>query len=255
MWNWRTKLTKDWVGVNVYRSDGVDSQYVRITKAPLAVMDTLYTDSVPAPGSYYYYVASVDKAGNEGHSFKTYADVADIFTPARVGGITIQSDTGKIIISWNASKEKDLAGYQLYRRSDSGNDESFALMNASPVIGTTYTDTLAKNIRSSICYKIVAVDTALNRGEYSDVACAKMPDIQPPVQPYIKKISNKNGLVMEWIPNKDEDLMGYDLYRCSLKDSTLVMDKANSSLIGKDKISFSDSLAKQGEILLFPDRI
>src|SRR5690606_19237776 len=104
--------------------------------------------------------------------------------------------------------------YRIYRTINKNDKNKFNLLNAAPIKVNSFTDKLPKNAKNKFLYFIVAVDSSYNKSEASEAVSVQMPDIIPPVKPLLKSLTNiENSIIAEWIPNKDNDLMGYDLYR------------------------------------------
>jgi hypothetical protein len=219
---WRNaNPSSDLMGFRIYRSKRLKTGYQAHTSL-LATSVFTYTDRVADPGEYFYYVASVDSAGNEGVSYTNMADVADIYPPAAPRGLTAQSDSGQISLQWLANHEKDLKGYQVFRTIEKDNPNYYVLINSKAMTDTSFVDKLPFNARNKFHYKVAAVDSALNRSEYSDPVFGIMPDIQAPVQPFIKEVrKEEHSLVVEWLPNVEPDLKEYNVYRTNLSDTTV----------------------------------
>ncbi len=238
---WQANDMKGVEGYHIYRTSSIYKPYVRITKSLLAPVTVRYTDEVDEPGYYYYYVASVDKNGNEGRSNKTMAEVLDIYPPPVPQNLKAESDSGTITLTWNSVEDKHLAGYRLYRTVDADKREFYALVNAYPVEDTVYVDSLPFNARNPFYYSVVSVDTALNMSEFSTPASATLPDVVPPDVPFIKEIKEIDGaLDITWLPNLDVDLMGYYLFREEMKDSVPFIARLNNQPIGAKKTSYVD---------------
>ena len=229
---WDIVSVPDLKGFYVYRSTD-DKVYQRIFIEPLGKSKNQFTDNVPRHGSYYYYVAAVDNAGNETPSRRQLKDVRDVFPPLKPQGLIVQSDTGKIILKWKENKEPDLMGYLIFRQTitkKEGGD--FVLLNANPIKGTAFVNYLPKNTKNKFLYHIVAIDSSYNKSEYSNIALAQMPDIKKPDKPYIKNISyNTNYVTIEWVANADADLKGYNLYSRQTKDNPDPFKIVNANLI------------------------
>lgn len=211
---WKNRISKDIAGINIYRSVKSDGPYVKLNKSLLAPVIISYTDKVEKAGPYYYYVTSVDAAGNESKSYSIFSEVHDIVPPIKPVGLIAKADTGKIHLTWQMNKESDLMGYRIYRTVNKDDKNKFNLLNASPLKADSFTDKLPKNAKNKFLYKIVAIDSSYNKSEASEIVSVQMPDIIPPVKPLMKSLTNNdNAIEVEWIPNKDVDLKGYDLYR------------------------------------------
>ncbi len=217
-------------GFYIYRSRNLNKNYERINKKMLSKNMFQYADSVPIPGEYFYYVSSSDSAGNEAASIKNMIDIKDVYPPNPPKNASAKADSGKIILQWTHNKEKDLQGYQIFRTVENDKSNFFVLLNSEPFRDSFYIDRLPPNARNKFLYKITAVDSAFNRSDFSNVASAKMPDLQPPSKPFIKRIFQENEtLIIEWIPNAESDLLSYDIYRTNMQDSSIV--HLNPSLV------------------------
>lgn len=227
--SWKNRSTDDQEGINIYRSYKYDDKYQKINNELLSLADTTYTDSNLKAGFYYYIIASVDSAGNEGKSSKIFAEVHDITPPAMPRNVVAKSDTGRIVVSWEPNEEEDLAGYQIFRTVDNDDKNYYVLLNAKPLKQTSFVDSLPRNARNYFLYKVAAIDSAMNRSEYSVAGKARMPDVTPPVMPVIIDARPKGDYIsIEWIANKEPDLAGYELFRFT--DSN-VKEKINSGML------------------------
>jgi fibronectin type 3 domain-containing protein len=238
-WDHPDVPSADMEGYHVYRSKRLKSGYAHVNRKLLGRDVASYADNVPAPGEYFYYVASVDSAGNEGKSFGELAYVEDVYPPAAPRGLTAKADSGKITLQWLANHDPDLMGYQIFRTVEKDNPAYYVLLNAAPLTDTVFTDRLPPVSRNSFHYKVAAIDSALNRSDYSEPTFGVMPDLFPPQRPFIKRITQQDrSLLVEWIPNTDADLMHYHVYRMDLGDSAV--RKLNLMPVRKDVDRFTD---------------
>ena len=246
--NWENVYATDIAGIHVYRSIHHDVNFVQVNKYLLNSDKNEYVDVVEKPGKYYYYVASIDSSGNEGKSFLTLANVLDIYPPEKPRGLYTESDTGRIILHWLPNTDEDLMGYQVFRTVDKDSKNRYVLLNATPFIDTTYIDSLPISAKNKFHYRIAAIDSAINRSEYSDFAANTMPDVIAPVQPFIKDIviTENNYLQIQWIPNVDLDLKGYNIFRELATDSLKNKEKLNESLLSPMVKHFTDRWVEQG---------
>ena len=237
--SWRNRHSSDQEGIAIYRSYQHDDQYVKINSQLLPITDTVYIDKDLKAGYYYYIIAAVDSAGNEGKSAKMLAEVHDITPPAMPMHVIAKADTGRIRLQWDANTEADLLGYQVYRTVDKDLKDYYVLLNAVPLTYPLFFDTLPRNARNKFLYKITAVDSSLNRSEYTQAVKAHMPDVTPPVQPVIIGANAKGDyLMIDWIPNKEPDLAGYKLFRSinNGQEKTMI----NSGLLSSSVTRFTD---------------
>ncbi len=235
---WGNVPAEDLKELRIYRSSKSDGPYNVISNGTLPISSTAMRDSVTIPGPYYYFVASVDQAGNEGHSNLMFVEVQDVMPPAKPLGLELKSDTGKISLTWRKGTESDLAGYYIYRTVDGNNKKNYVLLNAEPLNADRFEQKLPKNVKNEFFYFIVAVDTSYNRSIKSDFVSGKMPDILAPEKPFIKDISYGDGdVVVEWIRNVDPDLAGYHLYR---SDTAKNFSRVNINMLGRETFRYTD---------------
>ncbi len=245
---WQEKFSPDLAGYKIYRSKNNQNNYSVLHNSILPVGTVSFTDSLEQGGFYYYYVAAIDSSGNEGKSALTFADIPDIKAPAPPSGLKAVADTGRIILSWHPNTEPDLMGYALYRTVNKDTREKYVLMNATPLDDTLYIDSLPKKAKNKFLYRISAVDSAYNRSEYSQFAYAYLPDVTPPVKPYIKNIliTDDDDLRIEWIANAETDLAGYNIYRKPANDTAASKEQVNINLLDPVMKRFTDRWAKAG---------
>jgi hypothetical protein len=238
-WDNRWQSDDMW-GYYVYRGSSYYKPFERVSRL-LPATDSAYTDTVPEPGGYYYYVAAVDFAENEGKSVKISVEVPDMFPPAKPRVASIAADSGRIVIAWHRNTEKDLMGYRLYRASDGASSSAYVPINPAPLTDTVFTDRLPFVAKNYFYYRLHAIDNAYNLSEPADVAYARMPDVVAPQQPFIKQVrQEENTLVVEWIPNIDDDLMGYHLYRFEADKEPAAAAQVNAALLGAAVFRFTD---------------
>jgi hypothetical protein len=235
---WENVPVEDLKELRIYRSVKSDGPYDVISNGVLPISSNAMRDSVRVPGPYYYFVASVDHAGNEGHSNLMFVEAQDVMPPAKPLGLVLKSDTGKIALTWRKGNEPDLAGYYIYRTVDGHTKKNYVLLNAEPLNADRFEQKLPKNVKNTFFYFIVAVDTSYNRSIASDFVSGKMPDILAPEKPFIKDISYDAGnVVVEWLRNVDPDLAGYHLYR---SDTAMKFSRVNVNMLGRETFRYTD---------------
>ncbi|MCH7535354.1 MAG: hypothetical protein IH948_06350, partial [Bacteroidetes bacterium] len=216
-----------------------DTLFNKVNTDVLREDDTLFFEEVQEGLGYYYYVASVDEAGNESASNTIFVEVEDMIAPSMPTGVVTESDTGKIKITWDANIEKDLKGYRIYRTINKDQRSNFVLITPEVLTETKYTDELPKNAKNFFLYKIAAVDTSYNMSELSEAVKLKMPDVTPPAKPFIKNIvQQERKLIIQWIPNVEPDLLGYQLFKRSTISEE--WEQENISLIPPTSSQYTD---------------
>ena len=244
---WDCAVVDDLNGFNVYRSKSKNENFVKVNTKLINKNFRDYNDEVEDIGVVYYKVTSVDTAGNEAFSYVSPANITDVFPPETPKNVVCKADTGIIQIAWKANEESDLMGYYVYRTIRKTDDANFSLLNTEPVKTNNYIDTLPKQARNKFYYKIVAVDTSYNRSGYSDFAVIGMPDVTPPKKPVIKSAKAEGDkIIIEWFPNFETDLAGYNIYRKVKNDTINKKEKLNINTISKKTFVFTDIFADKG---------
>ena len=113
---------------------------------------------------YFATVGSVDRSGNIAENdveggFLTLA-FGDVVAPQVLANVLATAGSEQVILTWDASPDADLSGYNVYRRIG---EEEFSLI-ASRVAEATYTDLGLVN-DTIYDYQITAIDRALTPNE------------------------------------------------------------------------------------------
>jgi fibronectin type 3 domain-containing protein len=162
---WQTRGA-DIEGVFVERADKPKGPWKRLNKEPLKGSE--YKDE--SSQAAWYTVLAVDKAGNvsERSNASSGAGV-DQTPPAKVTGVAAGQEKSAVKVSWNASRDGDLAGYVVERKSDGGE-----WRQVGPLLSETgYLD---RAVRAGLkySYRVVAFDVGGNRSESSDVSVVEV---------------------------------------------------------------------------------
>jgi hypothetical protein len=160
--------------------------------------------------------------------FSNMPDQPTGFNAANVG------DGSSLYLIWDPNDEPDLAGYNIYWGTQSGFHDSVKTV-------TTVSDTLQNLIDGQIYYLALgAIDTDDNESfltEEIEITVSSRPAV--PVG--IVSTSLGDAVVIEWDPNSDLDLSGYNIFRRSVDgppDSTLL------GFIPEPSTIFSDQTAE-----------
>ena len=213
---WNYKNTESITGYNIYRGQKSKGIYVKLNQDRISPDVLSYTDESYIPGNYYYYVTSINKFGIEGESALAFVEVPDLVPPVKPVILSLTADTGKFILKWKANTETDLKGYDIYRKPEDAPMDQFFKITRRPVVKNEYIDKIPENVKNTFVYYIIAIDSSENKSEASGILSANLPDVTPPVRPYIKtvKITDK-GFMISWEPNVEKDMKGYLLFRSS----------------------------------------
>ncbi len=156
------------IGYNVYRG----TEAGRYGENPInrePVRTNSYKDSSAVNDTtYYYIIRSVDSPAlpwrESLNSEEASASPKDMTPPERPEGLTVVPGVGRIFLTWNENKERDLAGYHVYRSLKSGKD--YEPLTDKPVNRTTFSDEAVRH-GTTYYYMITAVDAAGNEGPAS----------------------------------------------------------------------------------------
>lgn len=153
------------IGYNVYRGAEAGRYGENpVNKEP--VRTNSYKDSSAVNDTtYYYIIRSVDSPAppwrESLNSEEASAAPKDMTPPERPEGLTVVPGVGRIFLTWNESKERDLGGYHVYRSLRSGKD--YERLTEKPIIRTTFSDEAVKH-GTTYYYIITALDAAGNEG-------------------------------------------------------------------------------------------
>jgi hypothetical protein len=169
------------LGYNIYRTaeSEKDSGQAPLNSKPIPA--TQYEDKTFRFGELYTYRVRTVSLGSEGAQVESLDSnpvaVApiDIYPPSKPGPITIAAAPGKLSLFFPANPEPDVAGYNIYRSTDSDPaSRKWTKLNDKLLTRTTYTD---QNVEKgkTYYYEIDAVDQAGNPSVRSDVASETVP--------------------------------------------------------------------------------
>lgn len=156
------------VGYNIYRgTEKGRYEDTPLNKEPVRTIS--YKDTaVMNNKTYFYMVRAVDSPTlpwNESlDSVEASATPRDMTPPERPRGLTVVPGVGRIFLTWNENKERDLAGYHVYRSVRSGRD--YARLTDLPKNRTTFSDVKVKP-GVVYYYTVTAVDQSGNESPMS----------------------------------------------------------------------------------------
>ena len=184
-----------------------------------------FTDSaVSADGTYAYTVRAVDNAGNVGASSPTRTIQVDQTPPPAPTGLTAQTPTNHVVLSWPATPDTGQNGsgvsqYRVYR-----NGTPIALVQA-----TSYTDT-SLAIEGTWQYTVSAIDAAGNEGPQS-AAFPVLYDATPPPAPVGLSVAplTTSQPTLTWLSGGPDALSGFDHYEL-LRDGAVVASTTQTSI-------------------------
>lgn len=177
-----------------------------------------YTDTTGRAGvSYVYSVVARDAAGQGGaRSSLVSARPVNTRPPAAPTGLTIKATTTAMTLSWQAGREDDLRGYQIYRSETPEAGARAVLVNPAPVEGTTFTDELSAGQMNRYYYRVTALNTSLAESARSVAVSAVLVDKTPPPAPALLPVRVEAvGVTLGWTQAEIPDLAGFRVLRAS----------------------------------------
>ncbi len=160
--------------------------------------------------NYYFVVTALDDGGNE----SVYSNVDSVSTgqsgaPAIPADIQATGGELMVTLDWTANTECDLAGYNIYRASQSGGD--YTLIE-NLYEGVQYEDSPLPG-GQPLFYVITAQDVLGNESAYSVEVSAEPVDSTPPLAPGGLQGRFRDAAVyLEWDECLEDDLAGYKIY-------------------------------------------
>ncbi|MGK7393874.1 MAG: fibronectin type III domain-containing protein [Candidatus Cyclobacteriaceae bacterium M3_2C_046] len=247
--NWQKVDAPDLAGYAVYQSLRSMGPFIPIHQGLLAANSNQYMIKGHEGKSYYFQVAAIDEAGNESRSGKVFVKIPDLTPPATPQGLILQSDSGKIHLQWEYGQEKDLLGYYVYRSVLDQTEGVFNLLNAEPINASSFTDRLAAPSKNVFQYYVVALDSCFNKSAPSVVLKGKLPDFSPPIVPQLRGLypdQDQAGLLLQWMPCYAPDLLGYRIFRKTIKQQNWI--EITPQLVPSGQHQYLDRYLLTGEI-------
>lgn len=188
---------------------------VKIFKDNL-ITQSAYQD-VNLKGIYNYTVTAVDYFGFESlPSNEIPATVGDIVPPSAPLNFSATASGSAVVLSWDANAEPDMAGYNVYKNTESG----WIRLNSALIAGTTFTE--GNLLNGAYAYRVTAVDKVGNESSPSNEATATV-FIAPPQPPSGVNVSSPiegSALDVSW--ETVAAASGYDLYRSAVSGGAYV---------------------------------
>lgn len=216
------------VGFNIYRKE--EKEFMKVNKVLLLWQEdkTFWVDYDVINGKkYQYYVSAVDLIGKEStpSNYTEFVIPIDKTPPLMPEGVVTAPQEDKIAIAWKMNLELDLTGYNIYRGESLQEGEEFKKINKELITGDfPYYEDKEVIPGKSYFYRISAVDTAGNESRQTPGYSAMLKDTTPPGLPTDLKFRydvKKHIVELSWKKPKDEDLLGFYLYRGASTQTTM----------------------------------
>ncbi len=165
------------LGYNIYRKSENDLK--KLNSSP--VSETLYADNFFDFDKRYSYTVRTVSVGTEGNPVESLSsaelDVTprDIFAPSSPASITIAASPDRISLFFAANPEKDIAGYKIFRSTDSNLPlNQWEILTSEPIKTNTFQD---QNVKSGIkyFYYLTAIDNFGNVSQPSRIVSETAP--------------------------------------------------------------------------------
>lgn len=191
----------------------------------------------------FYQVCAVDTAQNVACSYPIYGLIRDTIPPLKPTGLKGKIDSsGVVTLNWDAGKELDLKGYNIYFANKW--NRVFTILNEKPIYTNQYIDTVNLNsLTEDIYYRIVAMDVRDNLSSFSDMVQLFKPDTIPPGPSIFTEFVSKNEkITLKWAPSSSKDVVQQLLLKSVNGNAFNVIQK-----LDKSTNSYSDQDLKPNE--------
>ncbi len=168
------------LGYNVYRATASQPEVSQKPINQALIATTKYQDRSFKFGQRYTYIVRTVSLGTEGkpveslNSKSVEAAPVDIYPPSAPGQISPAASPGRISLFWPANPEPDVAGYTIYRSTDSNQPKPWTILTPTLYTRTTFTD---ENVEAgkTYYYYLIATDTSGNVSPPSEVVSETVP--------------------------------------------------------------------------------
>ncbi|MBT3345285.1 MAG: hypothetical protein HN712_14280 [Gemmatimonadetes bacterium] len=237
-------------GFVLLRAEGVGGSLLPVDTLAAEVRD--YVDTgLKALTQYTYALLAFDEVGNQGpQSSTTPTTTAGVPRPMSVRAT---GGGGRITLSWSPVDDSDLAGYDIYRSTQSDGDYTLLAGAEGSELTTGRTTYVDSNLigGSLLYYKVQAVDANGLRSEMSVFAGAEASaDIPRPSS--VRATGGIGRITLSWSPVDDSDLAGYDIYRATRADGDYTrLSGTEGSELTTGRTAYVDSNLAGGSLLYY----
>lgn len=240
--SWKANPEEEAFGYIVYRSTAEEGYFSKIS--PLILLadgeNGFYYDVDVQKGYlYHYYVVSSDIVGNISPPGKAVSVFFIDKTPPSVPKkMKIASVPEGVKLSWEAVKDKDLAGYNLYRSEEwSGDYKKINKILIPPEPSPSYIDRKALPGKFYY-YQVTAVDSSGSESSPSVRKAGIFKNLRAPLPPQqVRAEALEDGILVSWTSANEPDVKGYYVFRAEGWDDKPVQI---SPLLSKDTTSYID---------------
>ncbi|NOY08711.1 MAG: hypothetical protein GXP33_07705 [Spirochaetes bacterium] len=247
LWNISPEIDASYF--NVFRSESLKADFVKINKIQVPVDKPKFLDKEAVGGRVYYYrVSAVDKSGNESKRSGPASIIPkDTTPPPPVINLAsgVSEKDRKVTLGWEPSHAKDLKGYYIYRGTDKTKMTRIVGKPLKPQKKPEYRDEGYKGRGlqpgASLFYAVTSIDISGNEStrQYAE---AKIPDNVPPsaVFSLTVKTTDDGKAELFWQPGLSRDLALHRIYRSGGKKFVKITE------LKKNIVSWTDKSAERG---------
>jgi Leucine-rich repeat (LRR) protein len=181
------------------------------TDSTLTMLDSATTTNTTIANltngtTYYFNIRAVDLWDNESNPSATISSSPDGTPPAIPDSLKASPSDSRIVLTWNAVADADLANYRIYK-------------GTSPSPTTYYTNTTAlsytdNNTANTVTYyyRLTTMDQAGNESAYSAEASATPVNTSPPATTVISAVASNEQVYIRWQSTTINDFNYYELF-------------------------------------------
>ncbi len=179
-----------------------------------------YPDTVSVPsGQCYYdvtglttgqtYYFAVRGINSDGYGPITVDEESEmpLVAPRAPANVSVEPDSGKVSLNWDANIELDFDHYRIHRRVTPDGDWSVI---ADDVVGTTYEDTSALP-QTLYDYMLTAVDASMNESQESNIGTAAAATFDGGIL-LVDEFDTQDQSILNSLPDYYDSLFGANSY-------------------------------------------
>jgi len=214
-----------------------------LTKLPPGA--TSYTDKSAPPASPRYYALQVGDGSRQSEpSPERVGRAYNETPPGAPKALKATGDDDAITLSWAASPEKDIDGYNVYRAEIGvGGKAPVVLLNGEPLTATRFKDDIPQGVQSQFRYTVKAVNTSGVEGAASEAVAAQLTDKTPPPSPLLIRAQSAVGkvaIIFTLAPTPD--LKEYQVFRAAQSEA----EPVKVATLPPDSLGYLDSKVRGG---------
>ncbi|MGY2895661.1 fibronectin type III domain-containing protein [Deinococcus sp. UYEF24] len=204
---------------------------------PLSILATLkpgdatYTDATGRAGEPYVYAVIAQDGNGQTGSRSSLVSARPVNTrpPAAPSGVKIKAGEAALTLSWDANREEDVRGYQVYRSETEQPGAPALLVNTAPVTGTTFTDPLSAGLQNRYFYRVTALNTSETESPRSVAVSSTLIDKTPPPAPALLPFTvSDQGVKLSWTQAELPDLAGFRVLRSVAGSAPVELGRLNA---------------------------